>query len=111
MDQHGLSNQIDQLYEINFSSFRFFKFNFLLKVKPNEVTIVKALQELLLPDWNNAFIVTTIGPKGIIIPKIREKRNWLVRHGHYRTEHRLPAVVMYDGSMTVKSLLRTEVSD
>lgn len=72
--------------------------------------MVKALQELLLPDWNNAFIVTSIGPKGIIIPKIREKDNWLVRHGHYRTQHRLPAVVMYDGPMTVKSLLRTEVS-
>ncbi len=82
-----------------------------MKVKPNEVTIVKALQELLLPDWNNAFIVTTIGPKGVIIPKIREKENWLVRHGHFRTEHRLPGVLMYDGPMTVKSLLRTEVSD
>ena len=73
--------------------------------------MVKALQELLLPDWNNAFIVTTIGPKGVIIPKVREKRNWLVRHGHFRTEHRLPAVLMYDGPMTVKSLLRTEVKD
>ncbi|CAF1324573.1 unnamed protein product [Adineta steineri] len=77
-------------------------------VKPNEVTMVKALQELLLPDWNNAFIVVTIGPKGVIIPKVREKRNWLVRHGHYRTEHRLPGVLMYDEAMTVKSLLRTE---
>ncbi|CAF1162306.1 unnamed protein product [Rotaria sordida] len=77
-------------------------------VKPNEVTMVKALQELLLPDWNNAFIVVTIGPKGIIIPKVREKHNWLVRHGHFRTEHRLPGVLMYDGPMTVKSLLGTE---
>jgi len=77
-------------------------------VKPNEVTIVKALQELLLPDWNNAFIVVTIGPKGVIIPKVREKDNWLVKHGHYRSEYRLPGVLMYDGSMTVKSLLRTE---
>ena len=79
------------------------------QVKPNEVTMVKALQELLLPDWNNAFIVTTIGPKGIIIPKIRERDNWLVRHGHNRTKYRLPGVVMYDGPTTVKSLLRTEV--
>ncbi|CAF4440254.1 unnamed protein product, partial [Adineta steineri] len=57
---------------------------------------------------NNAFIVVTIGPKGVIIPKVREKRNWLVRHGHYRIEHRLPGVLMYDEAMTVKSLLRTE---
>lgn len=71
--------------------------------------MVKALQELLLPDWSNAFIVTTIGPKGIIIPKVREKHNWIVRHGHNRAEHRLPGVLMYDGSMTVKSLLGTEV--
>mgnify|MGYP006983674378 FL=1 len=71
--------------------------------------MVKALQELLLPDWNNAFIVATIGPKGIIIPKVRERDNWIVRHGHQRTEHRLPGVLMYDGPMTVKSLLRTEV--
>ncbi|CAF2115642.1 unnamed protein product [Rotaria magnacalcarata] len=77
-------------------------------VKPNEVTVVKALQELLLPDWNNAFIVTTIGPKGVIIPKVREKHNWVVRHGHYRTQHRLPGVLMYDGPMTVKSLLGTD---
>ena len=81
-----------------------------VQVKPNEVTMVKALQELLLPDWNNAFIVMTVVPKGVIIPKIREKKNWQVRHGHYRTEHRLPGVVMYDGPTTVKSLLRTEVS-
>jgi len=77
-------------------------------VKPKEVTMVKALQELLLPDWSNAFIVATIGPKGIIIPKVRERDNWIVRHGHQRTEHRLPGVLMYDGPMTVKSLLRTE---
>ena len=74
------------------------------------MTIVNALQELLLPDWNNAFIVVTIGPKGILIPKIREKRNWLVGHGHSRTKDRLPGVLMYDGPTTVKSLLRTEVS-
>lgn len=72
--------------------------------------MVKALQELLLPDWNNAFIVTTIGPKGVITPKVREKRNWLVRHGHFRIDQRLPGVLMYDGPMTVKSLLRTEVN-
>ncbi|CAF0858948.1 unnamed protein product [Adineta ricciae] len=77
-------------------------------VKPNEVTMVKALQELLLPDWNNAFIVVTIGPKGVLIPKVREKDNWLVHYPHFRTEHRLPGVLMYDGPMTVKSLLRTE---
>lgn len=69
------------------------------------------MQELLLPDWNNAFIVTSVGPKGVMIPKIREKENWLVQHGHFRTAHRLPGVLMYDGPMTVKSLLRTEVSD
>lgn len=72
--------------------------------------MVKALQELLLPDWNNAFIVTSIGPKGVMIPKIREKENWLVRHGHFRTEHRFSGVLIYDGPMTVKSLLRTDVS-
>ena len=82
----------------------------MLKVKPNEVTMVKGLQELLLPDWNNAFIVVTIGPKGILIPKVREKKNWLVKHGHYRSEHRLPGVLMYDGPMTVRSLLGVEVS-
>ena len=71
--------------------------------------MVKALQELLLPDWNNAFIVVTIGPKGVLIPKVREKNNWLVHHPHFRTEHRVPGVLMYDGPMTVKSLLRTEV--
>lgn len=73
--------------------------------------MVKALQELLLPDWTNAFIVTTIGPKGVIIPKIREKDNWLVRHGHNRAKYRLPGVLMYDGPNTVKSLLGTEVSE
>lgn len=71
--------------------------------------MVKALQELLLPDWNNAFIVVSIGPKGILTPKVREKKNWLVRHGHNRAKHRLPAVLMYDGPTTVKSLLKTEV--
>jgi hypothetical protein len=54
--------------------------------------------------------VSTIGPKGILIPKIREKRKWLVRHGHNRSHHRLPGVLMYDGPTTVKSLLNTEVN-
>ena len=72
--------------------------------------MVAALQQLLLPDWNNAFIVVSVGPKGILMPKVREKKNWLVRHGHSRSKYRLPGVLMYDGPTTIKSLLGTQVT-
>ncbi|CAF0739089.1 unnamed protein product [Didymodactylos carnosus] len=76
--------------------------------KPDEVVMVKYLKELLLPDWNNAFIVCTIGSKEYMIPRKRRRTEYIVSYPHFREHHRQKGVLMYDGPMTIKSLLRTE---